>query len=164
MAQELGLMSQKEVHRFEVINRVTGGDLDQGQAAQLLGLSVRQVKRLCRSVRQRGAQGLISRKRGQPSNRRISLERREHFVQVVRSQYADFGPQFAHEHLEREHGFEWSVETLRGWMLQAGLWQAKQRRAKRVHNPRAGASAWASWCRSMAATTTGSKVAPANAA
>lgn len=137
MAQELGLMSQKEVHRFEVINRVTGGDLDQRQAAQLLGLSVRQVKRLCRCVRQRGAQGLISRKRGQPSNRRISLERREHFVQVVRSQYADFGPQFAHEHLEREHGFEWSVETLRGWMLQAGLWQAKRRRAKRVHNPRA---------------------------
>jgi transposase len=137
VAKEMGLMSQREVHRLEVINRVIGGGLDQGHAAQLLGLSIRQVKRLCRSVRERGPQGLISAKRGQPSHRRISPERREHFVRVVRSEYADFGPLLAHEYLKREHGFEWSVETLRGWMIRAGLWQAKRRRAKRVHNPRA---------------------------
>lgn len=137
MAQESGLMSRKEVQRLEVIQRVGSKELDQAQAALLLGLSVRQVKRLCRRVREHGSQGLISRKRGLPSNRRISPDQREHFVQVVRSHYADFGPQLAHEYLEREHGFQWSVETLRGWMLHAGLWQAKRRRAKRVHNPRA---------------------------
>jgi transposase len=137
VAQELGLMSQKEVRRFEVVKRVMDGGLGQAQAAQLLGVSVRQVKRLCRSVREHGAQGLISRKRGRPSSRRIADEQREHYVQLVRSRYADFGPQLAHEYLRREHGFECSVETLRGWMLQAGLWQAKCRRAKRVHNPRA---------------------------
>jgi transposase len=129
-------MSQKEVQRLEVINRVMGGSLDQCQAAQLLGLSVRQVKRLCRGVRQQGAQGLVSRRRGQPSHRRIASEQREHYMQLVRSQYADFGPLLAHEYLQREHGFEWSVETLRGWMLQAGLWQARRRRSKRVHSPR----------------------------
>ena len=58
-------------------------------------------------------------------------------MQVVRSQYADFGPQLAHEYLQREHGFAWSVETLRGWMMQAGLWQTKRRRAQRVHSARA---------------------------
>jgi len=58
----MGLMSQREVHRLEVIKRVMDGGLDQGQAAQLLGLSTRQVKRLCRSIRERGPQGLISRK------------------------------------------------------------------------------------------------------
>jgi transposase len=137
VAQELGLMSQREVNRLGVIKRVMDGALDQGQAAQLLGLSVRQVKRLCRSVREQGPGGLISRKRGRPSNRRIAAERREHYVQLVRNRYADFGPQLAHEYLQREHGFAWSVETLRGWMLQAGLWQAKRRRAKRVHSPRA---------------------------
>ena len=130
-------MSQKEVHRLGVIERVLQEGLDQGQAAQLLSLSVRQVKRLCRSVREHGAAGLISRKRGRASHRRIAAERREHYVQLVRSHYADFGPQLAHEYLQREHGFAWSVETLRGWMLQAGLWQAKRRRAKRVHSPRA---------------------------
>ena len=130
-------MSQEEVQRLEVVKRVMDAGLEQAQAAQLLGLSVRQVKRLCRRVRELGAQGLISRRRGRPSNRRIAPDRREHYVQLVRSQYADFGPQLAHEYLKREHGFEWSVETLRGWMLQAGLWQAKRRRAKRVHHPRA---------------------------
>jgi transposase len=129
-------MSQKEVSRFEVIKRVASGGLDQAQAGQVLGLSVRQVKRLCRKVREQGPQGLISRQRGRPSNRRIADARREHFVQVVRDQYVDFGPQLAHEYLKREHGFAWSVETLRSWMIQAGLWQAKRRRAKRVHNPR----------------------------
>jgi transposase len=130
-------MSQKEVERAGVINRVLSGGLDQGRAAQMLGLSVRHVKRLCRRFREQGAPGLISRKRGQPSRRRIALELREHFVQLVRSQYADFGPQLAQEYLKRDHGFAWSVETLRGWMVQAGLWQAKRRRAKRVHHPRA---------------------------
>jgi transposase len=134
--REQGLMSQKEVERLDVVKRVMGEGLEQAQAAQLLGLSVRQVKRLCRKVREQGAQGLISRRRGRPSNRRIADERRQHYVQLVRSQYADFGPQLAHEYLKLEHGFEWSVETLRGWMIQAGLWQAKVRRAKRVHRAR----------------------------
>lgn len=130
-------MSQKEVGRLEVIRRVLGGELDQGQAGQLLGLSVRQIKRLCRGVREQGPQGLVSRKRGRPSNRRISEEQRARYVGLVRTHYADFGPQLAHEYLQREHGFAWSVETLRGWMMDAGLWQAKRRRAQRVHSPRA---------------------------
>jgi len=126
-------MSQREVWRLEVIRRVRQEGLGQAEAAQLLGLSVRQVKRLCRREREQGAQGLVSRRRGRPSNRRIAPDRREHFVGLVREHYADFGPQLAHEYLRERHGFEWSVETLRGWMIEAGLWQAKRRRAKRVH-------------------------------
>lgn len=49
------------------------------------GLSVRQVKRLCCSVREQGAQGLVSRKRGRPSNRRISDEQRKRYVALVRA-------------------------------------------------------------------------------
>lgn len=56
---------------------------------------------------------------------------------VVHERYADFGPQLAHEYLQREHGFVRSVETLRGWMIGAGVWQPKKRRAKRVHPARA---------------------------
>jgi transposase len=130
-------MSQKEVRRLEVIRQVLSGEVKQCEAGALLGLSVRQVKRLCRRVREQGAQGLISRKRGRPSNRRIDGQQRERYVALVRSHYADFGPLLAHEYLQREHGFAWSVETLRGWMMEAGLWQAKRRRAQRVHSPRA---------------------------
>jgi transposase len=130
-------MSQKEVHRLGVVKRVLDEGLGQAQAAQLLGLSVRQIKRLCHRVRQQGAHGLVSRRRGRPSNRRIAPEQREHYVGLVRHSYADFGPLLAHEYLQREHGFACSVETLRGWMIAAGLWQAKRRRCARVHSPRA---------------------------
>jgi transposase len=130
-------MSQKEVGRLGVIKQVLDDGLCQAQAAQLLGLSIRQIKRLCRRVREQGAQGLISRRRGQASRRRIAVEQRDRYMALVREHYADFGPLLAHEYLQREHGFAWSVETLRGWMIQAGLWQAKRRRVQRVHSPRA---------------------------
>jgi transposase len=136
VAQELGLMSLKEVSRLGVIRQVLDDGLSQAQAAQLLGLSTRQIKRLCRCVRDSGAQGLISRRRGQPSHRQVASLQRERFVGLVREHYADFGPQLAHEYLRRDHGFGWSVETLRGWMIQAGVWKPKRRRAQRVHPSR----------------------------
>lgn len=130
-------MSQKEAERLAVIAQVLGGGLGQSQAASTLGLSVRQVKRLCRRVRQQGAGGLISRRRGRPSPRRIAAQLRAYYMDLVREHYADFGPRLAHEYLLREHGFAFSVETLRGWMIDAGVWLPKQRRAVRVHSPRA---------------------------
>jgi hypothetical protein len=80
---------------------------------------------------------LISQRRGVPSNRRIASAVREHFMDIVRQHYADFGPHLAHEYLRREHGFTHGVETLRGWMQAAGLWQARRRRAVAVHGLRA---------------------------
>jgi transposase len=136
MGQEVGLMSQKEAQRLGILERVLDKALAQADAARLLGLSVRQVKRLCRRLREQGASGLISRRRGQPSNRRIPLAQAEHFVELMRQHYPDFGPLLAHEYLKREHGLTCSVETLRSWMIAAGLWQAKQRRAKRTHPSR----------------------------
>lgn len=136
MGQEVGLMSQKEAQRLGILERVLDKALAQADAARLLGLSVRQVKRLSRRLREQGASGLISRRRGQPSNRRIPLAQAEHFVELMRQHYPDFGPLLAHEYLKREHGLTCSVETLRSWMIAAGLWQAKPRRAKRTHPSR----------------------------
>jgi transposase len=136
MGEGLKLMSEKEVGRLDVVKRAMGGELSQAQAAQLMGVTVRQVKRLVRRYREQGTRGLISHKRGRASNRRIDTAERERYVQLVGEHYADFGPQLAHEYLQREHGFARSVETLRGWMVQAGLWQVKRRRAQRVHHPR----------------------------
>ena len=55
---------------------------------------------------------------------------------MIAQRYADFGPELAREYLAREHGYAHSTETLRGWMIQAGLWQPKLRRAPRVHPAR----------------------------
>ena len=136
MGQRQGLMSQCEAQRLAVLQRVQQGELVQAQAAAQLGVSVRQVKRLSRCLRDDGPAGLISKRRGVPSNRRIAANTREHTLALVRQHYADFGPELAREYLSRDHGFTHCTETLRGWMTQAGLWQPKPRRTKRVHPPR----------------------------
>lgn len=130
-------MSVKEVNRHVVIARVLAGELSQIAAAAQMQLSVRQVKRLTKAVRERGASALISKRRGQPSNRRIADTEKTRVIQLVRQHYPDFGPELAGEYLRAHHHFKASVETLRGWMMADGLWQAKVRRAKRIHSPRA---------------------------
>jgi transposase len=136
MGLNLGLMSMKEAMRLAVVRQVLDEGLSQGQAALKLGLSVRQVKRLCRRVRDQGAVGLISKRRGVASNRKVADALREQTLRVLRERYADFGPQLAREYLAAHHGFEQCTETLRGWMIQAGLWMPKARRAQRVHPAR----------------------------
>jgi transposase len=131
-----GLMSEREVDRYAVIQQVIDKKLRQADAADRLGISVRQVKRLCRQVREHGAAGLISKRRGKPSNRRIDAEQRAHYVALVREHYTDFGPELAREYLLRLHDFPHSTETLRGWMIQDGLWQPQTRKTVRVHPPR----------------------------
>ena len=130
-------MSVKEAGRLGVVREALNGQIKQAQAAQKLGLSVRQVKRLCKRVREEGEAGLISKRRGRSSNRKIEEDVRTKALELLRQRYSDFGPELAREHLARDHGFTHCTETLRTWMLQAGLWKAKRRRAQRVHSPRA---------------------------
>ena len=129
-------MSVKEARRYEVRKRVQTGELGQVQAAQELRLSVRQIKRLCKAVREGGTTTLISKRRGVPSNRKLPTHEKARIVAIVQAQYADFGPTLAGEYLRKHHGLAASTETLRGWMVGPGLWQAKTRRIKHVHSPR----------------------------
>ena len=88
-------MSQNELSRFDTLLRVERRELDVGVAAVLLGLSRRHVSRLLIRLRTAGASGLVSRKRGRPSNRRHSDAFRERDITLVRDHYADFGPTLA---------------------------------------------------------------------
>lgn len=134
--QARAMLSEREADRLGVIKRVAAKEVSQAMAAMQLGLSVRQVKRLCRGFRCDGAQALVSKRRGVPSNRRISDQRKAAIVALVRERYTDFGPQLASEYLQVQHQQKIGVETLRGWMIEAGLWKAKKRRVKRQHSPR----------------------------
>lgn len=136
MGEEEIWMNHKEASRMAVIQRVLDGVLTQAGAGVELGLTTRQIKRLCKRLREQGPAGMVSLRRGRPSPTRIATPVRQHFVELVRSQYADFGPQLAWEYLSERHGFTHSVQTLRSWMVADGLWQAKQRRALRQHPSR----------------------------
>jgi len=129
-------MSTRELTRLEVVQAVVDRRMGQREAARRLGVSVRQVKRLVKRYRAEGSAGLVSRRRGRPSNRRIAQTEKVHFTALVRQHYWDFGPTLAAEYLAQAHGFRYSTETLRGWMIEAGIWQAKCARRRRPHPPR----------------------------
>jgi hypothetical protein len=128
-------MSVKEVIRLEVLRQVSDGVVSQAMAAQTLGLTPRQVRRLQRRYEASGASGLVSCRRGKPSNRRLPAEVKDRTLARLRECYADFGPTLAAEYLRGE-GLQVSKETLRGWMIEAGLWQAAKGRRVCLHPPR----------------------------
>ncbi len=128
-------MSGKELNRLEVLGRVLERRLTQAQAAEQLGLGVRQVERLCRRLRIEGPRGLVSKKRGRTSNRMLADDLRRRAVDLVASRYSDFGPTLAAEKLLDIHDVAVSVETLRRWMIDAELWVPRAQR-RRVHQPR----------------------------
>ncbi len=129
-------VSDGELRRLEVFRDVDRGSLPVRAAAQLLGRSERQVWRLLKAFRSDGVAGLISKKRGRPSNRRTAAAVRAAALWIVRHNYADFGPTLAAEKLAAERGFAVSSETLRKWMIADGLWLDRKQRQKRVHQPR----------------------------
>jgi transposase len=129
-------VSDAELRRLEVLRDVDRDGLPVRAAAQLLGRSERQVWRLLKAFRRDGAAGLISKKRGRPSNRKTAASVRAAALWIVRQNYADFGPTLAAEKLAAEHGFSFSSETLRKWMIEDGLWLDRKQRQRRVHQPR----------------------------
>ncbi len=129
-------MSQQELSRLEVIQRVSSKRLTQREAAGLLHLSVRQVKRLLRAYRQRGARALQSKRRGQRSNNRLPEELVSQVSQLLRSRYYDFGPTLAQEKLTEEHGLRLSRESVRHLMISSGLWRPRRARRAVIHGLR----------------------------
>ncbi|WP_066721605.1 ISNCY family transposase [Sphingomonas pituitosa] len=129
-------MSDTEIYRFDTLMRLERGELRPARAMQLLGLERSQLYRLLRRLRADGAAGLVSRKRGRPSNRRFSDAFRQHVIAIVRQRYADFGPTLAAEYLAERHGVTLSHETLRQLMIGAGLWKAKAAKRPKLHQTR----------------------------
>jgi transposase len=128
-------MSHRELTRLEVIQRVKRKTLKQRQAAELLSISVRQVKRLCKAYQASGAAGLISKRRNQPSNNRLPEKTINKARQLLQSRYPDFGPTLATEKLAIE-GVSLSVETVRQLLIGEGLWKAKSVRRPVIHQLR----------------------------
>jgi transposase len=126
-------MSQRERDRLRVLQDVEEGRCSQAKAAQLLKLTVRQVRRMQQRWRQQGDGALLHRLCGQPSNRRHDAALKKKALQLYRRCFADFGPTFACEKLA-EHGVVVAVNTLRRWLLAEGLWQRRRRRE--VHRRR----------------------------
>jgi hypothetical protein len=142
-------MSRKEYDRGVVLERVGRGDLTLLEAAEVLGLSYRQAKRLAARYRAGGRAALVHGNVGRPSNRSRPLAERERAIQLLGEVYGGgtdygpgqrFGPTLASEHLAEEHGLDVPRTTLVDWMKPVGLWTRvrksrpkPRRRERRAH-------------------------------
>jgi hypothetical protein len=122
-------LSKKERLRVEILTKIKAGRMSLRKGAELLGLSYRQMLRVHERYESEGASGLQHRLRGEESNRRFENDRRERVLQLYQAKYRDFGPRLAAEYLRKVDGEDLNEETLRRWLIGAGLWQPRRRGA-----------------------------------
>lgn len=120
-------MSQRERDVLKVMQPVLDGGRTQAEAARLLRLSTRQVRRIQRKIEACGDAALVHGLRGKPSNHRHEPALRRKVLKAYRTRYRDFGPTLASEKLAAE-GLHVGVETFRRWLLAEGLWERRRHR------------------------------------
>jgi hypothetical protein len=132
----LSLLSQRELDILKVLAPVLEGQRTQVEAARLLDITPRHVRRLLDKIQEGGDAALRHGLRGQPSNRQAAAGLRLRVLHEYRAHFHDFGPTLAHEKLA-ERGLHVGLETLRRWLIAEGLWQPRQRReTHRQRRPR----------------------------
>lgn len=127
--KDIIMVRQKELKRLHVIRKVLERTLTQRDAAGLISLSERQIRRIARRIRQEGDEGIRHRSRGRPSTRRLSGKLKDRIVHLYRTTYSDFGPTLFTEKLQEHEGITVSRETVRTWLMEEGEWK-KHRRHK----------------------------------
>ena len=129
-------MSHKELERTKVLEQVLSGRMSRREAGEQLSLTVRHISRLLNNYKQLGCEGLLSKRRGKVSNRSFEPVIKETIMNALKATYADFGPTFAAEKLFEREGLKVNKETVRLWMIEAGLRSSKPRKTKRVYQQR----------------------------
>ena len=127
-------MSQEERDRLEWLKRVKDKVISQRKAAQHMGVSDRWVRKLLQRMKAEGDAVVVHGLRGRASNRKIGTPTRDRVIELLKQpDWHDFGPTFASEQLAKRHQIQVGKETLRGWMIGAGLWKPRARSIEEVH-------------------------------
>ena len=127
-------MSQEERDWLEWLKRVQDGVITQRQAAAKMSVSDRWVRKLLLRMKTDGDAVVVHGLRGRSSNRRIDAETQARVVELLKQpEWYDFGPTFASQQLAKRHDIDVSKETVRGWMVAAGLWKAQSRKLGEKH-------------------------------
>jgi len=127
-------MSQEERDKLEWLKRAKDKVISQREAAGKMGVSDRWVRKLIQRMNKQGDRVVVHGPRGKASNRKIPTEAQAFVLEILKQpDWHDFGPTFAAEQLAKRHDIELSDETLRRWMIDAGLWKTRRRRIEDVH-------------------------------
>lgn len=137
MREDILIMSQREVKRLQIIQKVLGRQINQQKAAEILRLTDRQVRRIVKRVREEGEKGITHRLRGREGNRRVDRKIRDKVIEVYRKVYEGFGPRLASEKLLEREKIRVHEETLRLWLLEEGLWKKRKGQKEKKRSWRA---------------------------
>ena len=129
-------VTMRDLDRLKCVQGVIDGQLRLYQAAERLGMTTRQLRRLVRRYEQEGPVGLISRHRNRPSNSRHKAEVAEQANAIVRDRNADYGPTLSAEKLRERHGIDLADETDRSLLVAGGLWLPRRLRPPKIQQPR----------------------------
>src|ERR1700686_3689748 len=118
----------------EVILRGMAKRISWWQAAEILGISDRSMRRWRERYRKHGYDGLLDRRRGKPSGKRVAVEGLEEVLRLYQEKYFDFNVRHFQEKLREEHGIKLSYTWVKGALQGAGL--VKKGRRRGAHRKR----------------------------
>jgi transposase len=127
----------RKMRFIDVFGRHESGNLSQAEAAELLGIGERTFRRWCRRFEEEGEAGLLDRRIGKPSPKRVPRREAERVERLYRERYAGFTAKHFHEHLVRDHNFTWGYGWTKVFLQKRGLIAPAPRRgAHRRKRPR----------------------------
>jgi hypothetical protein len=127
-------MTIKEIDRHSIIKKLLDKEINGTSAAELLKLSVRQVRRLKGKVKQFGPKALIHASRGKPGNRRMPDKEKNTIAEILKQKYVDFKPTFAAEKLFENHNIRRDPKTIRAIMIEHDLWKPRKKKKPEYHS------------------------------
>ena len=127
-------MSQEERDELDWLKRATEGSITQWEAAARIGVSDRWVRKLLKRMAKQGDLVVVHGLRGRASNRKLQAKIQRQALAILKQpDWHDFGPTFAAEQLAKRHQIQVGKETLRGWMIEAGMWKSRSCGQPEVH-------------------------------
>lgn len=126
--EDILMIKPEELKRYQIIGKVFDKSINQQEAAEILALSDRQVRRIVRRVRKEGERGVVHRCRGRKGAHCIEQAVRKRILDLYRERYDGFGPLLASEKLWELDHLRINDETLRLWLIGEGIWQAHRHR------------------------------------
>lgn len=129
-------LTMNEVKRLHYMQKIVDHQMTATQAAELLGLSVRQVRRLVAKYRREGAPGIAHGNRGRAPSNQIQPEVRSQILALAEKHYRDYNDCHFTEELAEKHGVQLSRSSVRRIRRQANLKSPRKRRAARHRSRR----------------------------
>src|SRR5215471_3025294 len=133
MEEEDLLLTRRDRDVLKVLHEVRRGHITQKEGAEQLKRTARWIRELVGRIEEKGDRAIMHGLRGRPSTRKIAEKIEKKAVTIIQREYADFGPTLASEYLGRDHQITASRETVRQWMLRAGIWKRRKQRIEQVH-------------------------------